>query len=63
MCEVCLSDYYYLVKAFGKPIQAQAIRPGGWDGEYLDPLGYAYFGADGKLVGLRSNAGHIHPLP
>jgi hypothetical protein len=51
-----------LVKRFGKPAQNPKFppKPGGWDAEYLDPLGWGYLDRNGKLVGLRSDAGHIN---
>ncbi|GEM_PF-2658239 len=50
-----------LVDQFGKPEQNPRFspKPGSWDSEYLDPLGFGYVSENGRLIGLRSDAGHI----
>ena len=39
------------------------IDPQGWEGKFLDPAGFGYFDALGKLTGRTADEGHIHPSP
>jgi RHS repeat-associated protein len=52
-----------LIQAFGVPVNEFAPRSGGWEAQYIDPLGWVYVDAQGHLIGLRSNAGHINRIP
>ena len=54
-----------VVGRFGIPEQNPrfAPKPGMWDAQYIDQLGWVYFDINGSVIGLRSDAGHIARSP
>jgi len=50
-----------LVNDFGLPLQEFPARA--WPGEYVDPLGWVYLDRIAELIGRRSDAGHVIPVP